>query len=309
MKFSIDENMEIIENEFKNACDFIRLDILIDGVKCSILSLEGQVDKQYMAIAVINPLLNCSLSSIKSDERINFVSENILIAADRAVANSMDEVIYQLMIGNAVMLVDGANQAVGFGVQGFKTRGVSEPTSENNLRGSKEGFVEPLIINMSMVRRRLRTTELKFERLYVGKQSKTPILLTYLENRVSREILNRIKLEVKEIDLKTVMAAGYLTGYLNKGGIFSTVGITERPDVVCAKIEEGRVAIIVDGTPTVLIMPYLFTENFQCLDDYADRPTYASYVRYVKYLCFIISLFLPAFYVGIIVSRPELIPR
>ncbi len=308
LQSSLNENLNYLDTVFANACDFIKLSLNIGGVKCAVLSLEGQVDKQYLAISVIKPMLNANLESIKSQNLMDYISENILAAVDQSEAMNSEDIISQIMVGNAVILVDGSDKAIGFGVQGYKSRGVIEPNNESMLRGSKEGFVEPLIINMSLLRRRLRTPMLKFERLYLGTESKTPIIISYLENRVSKEILSRIKLEIKEIDLKTVMAAGYLSAYLNKGKLFSGVGITERPDTAAAKIEEGRVAIIVDGTPSVLILPYLFVENFQVLDDYANKPIYSSYIRIIKYLCFFISVFVPSLYVGIIVSRPDLIP-
>lgn len=220
----------------------------------------------------------------------------------------INDLIEKIMLGFAVILIDGSAKGIAFGVQGYKSRGVQEPDNEAMIRGSKEGFVEAVQVNVSMMRRRLRTTDLKFERMSIGSESKTPVVISYLENRVSKKILGRIKLELENIDIKTVMAAGYLTGFLNKGGIFATINTSERPDTVCAKLEEGRVAVIVDGTPSVLIMPFLFVENFQCMDDYATKPSYGTYIRYIKYLCFFFSAYLPGLYVGIITGRPELIP-
>ncbi|MFI3206965.1 MAG: spore germination protein, partial [Clostridia bacterium] len=305
---NLNENIQILDKRFKNASDFTKLALKIDNIDAVLLSLEGQIDRQYVSVSALRPMSNIEIGSLRGGDLVNFVSENVLRVIDQIKINTIEDLITKLMLGFAVILMDSCDTAISFGGQGFKTRSVENPDNENMLRGSKEGFVEAVQINVSLIRRRMRNTDLKFERMTIGKESMTPIMISYIENRVSKKILNKLKSELKNINLKTVMAAGYLTGYLNKGGVFGTVGTTERPDTACAKMEEGRVAIIVDGTPTVLIVPYLFTENFQNMDDYATKPIYASYIRYIKYLCFFISAFVPALYVGIITGRPELIP-
>lgn len=117
---------------------------------------------------------------------------------------------------------------------------------------------------MAMIRRRMKSTSLKFEKAEAGSQSRTPLALCYLEGVASEAILRRVRKAIQNCDLKTTLGAGYLSAYLEKKtGIFSSVGLTERPDVVCGKIEEGRIAILVEGTPSVLLVPFLFVENFQ----------------------------------------------
>ena len=109
--------------------------------------------------------------------------------------------------------------------------------------------------------------------------------------------------------MKTVLGAGYLTGFLDRGSLFSGVGLTERPDVVCGKLEEGRIALLVEGTPSVIVLPFLFVENFQTLDDYLTRPFYGTFIRWLKYLAFFLSAFLPGLYVAVVVHHPELLPQ
>ncbi|MEG1427644.1 MAG: spore germination protein, partial [Oscillospiraceae bacterium] len=304
---NLPKNLSRLDALFLNAVDYTKLAITVGGEPGCLLSLEGQVNKQYVSLGVINPLLHSLIPQKDGVEIMAYVTENVLAAVDQVQVHHVEEIAEKLMLGFAVLLIDGCSYAVGFGVQGFQMRSVQEPSNESMLRGSKEGFVESLAVNLSLVRRRMRTTDLKFERIFLGSQSNTPVLICYLQNRVSQEILNKIKLQLKEVDLQTVMASGYLTGYLKRGGIFGSVGITERPDTVCGKIEEGRVAVMVDGTPTVLLVPYLFAENFQTLDDYANRPFYATFARCIKYIAFFLAGILPGIYVAVITHRPELI--
>ena len=178
------------------------------------------------------------------------------------------------MSGFAVVAVDGYAKMLALGIQGFSFRSVSEPDSDVVQRGSKEGFVEPLRINMSLIRRRMKTPKMKFETMTIGSESKTDICLCYMTDIVSPSILRKLKKRLNSINLKTVMASGYIAPYLEQKGdfsFFSGVGISERPDTVCGKISEGRIAILVDGTPSALIVPFLFVEYFQTLDDYSNR--------------------------------------
>jgi spore germination protein KA len=164
---------------------------------------------------------------------------------------------------------------------------------------------------MTLIRRRIKNTRLKFETMTIGKTSKTDICLCYLKDTVSEEILKEIKKRIKSVNLKTVLAAGYLSPYLEESGsisLFSTIGISERPDTICGKISEGRVAILIDGTPNALIIPYLFVEYFQNLDDYAFRPYFATLTRWLKYISFLLAVLLPGIYVAMGTFSPELFP-
>lgn len=304
---SLKENLQILQDDYENAVDFTKVQIKVATVDCAIVSLDGQIDKQYLSVGVLGKLVQVD-NLPKDTELYSYVKSTVLAVAEQIEVTNIEDINEKIMLGFAVVLLDGYDKGIAFGVQGYQSRGVQEPDNESMLRGSKEGFVEAIMVNMSLIRRRLRTTNLKFERMVIGKDSQTPIMLCYLKNRVSKEILDKVLLDVQSIDLRTIMAAGYLPGFLGKNNLFSGVGITERPDTVCGKIEEGRVAILIDGTPTALVLPYLFTENFQCLDDYANKPVYASYIRILKYISFFIAMFLPAIYVAIIGTRPELMP-
>lgn len=306
------DNMVTLRNMYQNSADFLAREIIIADVKVCFVMIEGMINIQTMTEMIVEPLLAEKFpKNSKNIDIYNYVQDKAILAVDQSDVYSAEELFRFIMSGFVVMLIDGMEKGISFGVQGFNFRSISEPSSEVNERGSREGFTEPLRINMTMVRRRVKSPTLKFELMTVGNTSKTDICLMYMTDKVSASLLTNIRKKIKQIKLDIIMTSGYIQPFLEgkPWSIFSDIGTTERPDVLCAKINEGRVAIIVDGTPFALIAPYLFTENFQSLDDYAHKAYYASFIRIIKYFSFIVTLLLPSLYVAIGTFHPELFPH
>ncbi|MEG0693600.1 MAG: spore germination protein, partial [Oscillospiraceae bacterium] len=306
------DNMINLREKYKNSSDFLTREIKINDTSISFLMVEGMVNLQTMSEIMLEPLLNENFPKKSGKDAIyNFIQERSILAADMKDIFTYEEVFQFIMSGFVVILIDGLEKGIVFGMQGFNFRSISEPASEINERGSREGFTEPLRINMTMVRRRIKSPSLKFELMTVGKTSKTDICLMYMTDKVSNKLLREIRYKISQIKLDIILTSGYIQPFLEgkPWSLFSDVGTTERPDVLAAKINEGRVAIVVDGTPYALIVPYLFTENFQSLDDYAHRAYYASFIRIIKYFSFVATILLPALYVGVGTFHPELLPH
>ncbi|WMJ23491.1 spore germination protein [Paludicola sp. MB14-C6] len=306
------DNIVGLRSKYQNSADFLVRDITISNIKVNFIMIEGMVNLQTMSEMLLEPLLNQKFSDEADGKEIyEFIHNRTIMAADMVDVFSYEEVFRFIMSGFVVILFDGLDKGIAFGMQGFNFRSISEPVSEVNERGSREGFTEPLRINMSMVRRRIKSPTLKFELMTVGKTSKTDICLMYVTDKVSPHLLQGIRQKIKSIKLDVILTSGYLQPFLEgkPWSLFSDVGISERPDVVAAKIFEGRVAILVDGTPYALIVPYLFSENFQSLDDYAHKVYFASFIRIIKYFSFFITILLPGLYVGVATFHPELLPH
>ncbi len=308
LSHSVEENKKYFQKQFENAMDFMARDMELSGLKAVLFGLDGLVSKQNITLSILNPLMEAELPK-KAEDPLKYIEESVLGTMEQKRECRLDQLLILLMSGFAVLCVDGCAEAVVFGVQGFDSRGPEEPQNEVMQRGAKDGFTESYQNNIAMIRRRMKNTALKFEKAEVGDQSHTPVALCYLKGTASEEILEQIRARLKSCGLKTALGAGYLTSYLEKGGLFSGVGMTERPDVVCGKLEEGRVAILVEGTPSALLAPFLFVENFQTLDDYLTRPFYAAFVRWIKYIAFFVSALLPGLYVAIASHHPELLPE
>ena len=213
------------------------------------------------------------------------------------------------MSGFVLLCLEGCAGGLVCGVQGFAYRGPQEPQNEVMQRGAKDGFTESNQLNMAMVRCRMKNPALKFEALQVGTAATPRRGLAYSGEGGLPAIVKQVRQRLQNCPLKTVLGAGYLTAFLERGRVFSGVGQSERPDVVCGKLEEGRVAVLVEGTPSVLLVPFLFVENFQTLDDYLARPFYGTFIRWLKYLAFFLSAFLPGLYVAVVLHHPEMLPE
>ncbi len=305
---SLSENEAYLCGQFQNAIDFMKRRLRLGPHDAALFGLDGLISKQHVSIGVLIPLLTEKITEPDSEKAMETLRDSILGAVDQAEVHTMGEVVERMMNGFAVFFLDGCAYALAFGTQGFEKRGVSEPESEVMQRGSREGFVETFMTNVSLLRRRLKTTSLKFEKITLGEESRTPAAICYLEGTADPGILEELKERLKVCNLKDLLASGYLTGYLDRPSIFDSVGVTERPDTLCGKLHEGRIGILVDGSPTALYVPYLFVENFQTMDDYSNRPFYAAFIRWLKYAAFFLAIFLPGLYVGIAAHNPELLP-
>lgn len=306
---SLTENTRFFQQKFQNAMDFMLRDLDLGGVPAALLGLDGLVNKQVITLSILDPLLAAPPPEKPGEAALAYIEGQVLATMEQKRVGDTAQALTLLMSGFALLLVEGCREGLAFGVQGFATRGPEEPQNEVMQRGAKDGFTESFLTNIAMIRRRLKTTDLKFEKVEVGAQSHTPLALCYLQGVASPVILAQVKQRLAACDLQTVLGAGYLSGFLDRGRLFRGVGMTERPDVVCGKIEEGRVAILVEGTPSALLVPFLFVENFQTLDDYLARPFYGTFLRWLKYAAFFLSAFLPGLYVAIVTHHPEMLPE
>ena len=308
----LEKNLEYFKKSFDESADLTIRPIKILNTSAAIITMEGMINKEMFANSVMNPIVYAFCEeNLSGEEKLEYIKNNILTISEVIEANSFEMVFKLVMSGFALLIFDECQKALAIGVQGFNFRSIAEPETEVMQKGSKEGFVEAVRINLTLVRRRIKNPKLKFEFLSVGETSQTDICLCYIKDIVSNKILTELKRRISKINLKNVLAAEYLIPYLEEKGdlsLFSCVGFSERPDTVCGKIAEGRIAILVDGTPTALIVPYLFIEYFQTIDDYAERPYFATLTRWLKYLAFFISTLLPGLYVALAVFNPEVFP-
>ncbi len=309
------ENIDYLKNITHNSADFtVRNFTLTDKnrTKCVVITTEGMCNKESLAISVINPIIMADYESLISDNIYDYVYNYILSASEIVEIKTFEEVLTFSMSGFAVLGFDGSDKMLAIGVQGFSFRSVSEPESEIVQRGSREGFTEALRINMTLIRRRMKTPNLVFETLTVGEESQTQMCLCYIKGKASDSSVNELKKRLNNCNLKTLLGSGYLVPYIEDSGkneIFTGVGITERPDTLCGKMTEGRIGVMIDGTPSTLIVPHLFIENFQSVDDYTNRPYFATFIRLLKYSAYLIAIFLPGVYLGFITFHPEYFPQ
>lgn len=307
----LERNTVNIRAIMKNTSDLTVKYAKAGGVPICILFCEGQIDTNQMANLIFRPVNSIGNEKKQAPERVlEIIQSELLLAGEQKQINTYEELASLIMGGFCALLIDGVTSGIGIGVQGFETRSVEEPSTEQNLRGSREGFVEAVRTNMSMIRRRIKSPDLVFKLDTVGDLSNTDVCLCYLESKADRKLLAEVERRIKQLPLDTILEGGYVQPFLeeNSGLVFAEAGVTERPDVMAARLYEGRIGILVDGTPFALLVPHLFTENFQTLDDYTQKPAFVAVIRTLRYIAFFISVLLPGFYVAIANFNPELIP-
>ncbi|MEG0912984.1 MAG: spore germination protein [Oscillospiraceae bacterium] len=313
MKLSV--NLKENERKIKEYCSS-SADVVINKLKvgrhnCLVMWCDGMTNHLqcyeilYKQLYAVEPLRYLTPKSLY--EHFTNSSNKLY---DSKTTDNYEDLINKLMSGCVLLLIDGIDKGISVSAQGYNFRAVSESYTEENVRSSREGFVEPIKVNITLVRRRIKSNLLVFESMQVGTISNTEISIAYLKDRVSQKLIKSIKQKLAKVDVELTLESGFVQPFLEprKFSLFSSTGHTERPDTLCAKLLEGRVGIIVDGTPFALILPYLFSENFQSFDDYTNKPYYASLIRILKYIAFAVSFLLPGLYVAIVYFNPELLP-
>ena len=279
------------------------------GVRCAVLYLDGMISASVISGNVIRPLMESGRLPAGEDPAA-FASEAVLWAGEVKGANEPGSLVSALLHGEAVLLFDGSASALHIDAKGFRTRGIQEPQNESVLQGPREGFDESAIPNLAMLRRKLQTEDLCMEPMTVGRRSGTAIYVCYLRSLASPRLVKEVRRRLGTIDIDGVLDTNYLNELIRDRGrsVFKTIGTTERPDVVAAKLLEGRVAIVADGTPVALTMPYLFAENFQSDEDYYLNFWVSSIGRFLRYVCFFLTVSVPAVYLALLIHHQSLLP-
>ena len=306
----LSDNLSRLRSDFGGSADLTIRELVAAGTRAAVITIDNMTDKQVLSEGVLMPMMNLSFSGSPGD-LLNELKNSAFYTPELLELTSIEDVESRIMSGFVVIALDGCGTMLSVGLQGYAARSISEPQSDIVQRGSKEGLVESLRVNMTLIRRRLKNPLLRFETMTVGSVSRTELSLCYLSDRVSPEILSRLRKRLSEIPLDTVLTAGYLVPFLEEEkdrSFFSGAGISERPDTVCGKLTEGRIAILVDGVPSALIVPYIFAEYFQSLDDYSNRAYFATFTRLLKYCAFFISVMLPGLFVALGTFEPEMFP-
>lgn len=309
MQEKVAERIKKLKLECSNTSDFSDTTFFVGSIECGLVWFEGMISMSQTSEMVYKSLLAVGKKFSSGEKFYRYMKKYKPAFVSREICEG--DVVHAIMSGELVMLIDGVSPFFAFPQQGFNFRAVSESYTEENVRAPREGFVEPLKINMTLVRRRMKTPELVFEIYTVGSNSGTDIALSYVKDKAKPEVVDGIRRIIKSIKIDTLLESGFIEPFFKDGsaGLFSGIGHTERPDTFSSKIAEGRVGIIVDGTPFALIMPYLFAENFQSFDDYSGCAYYASFVRILKIICFFISVALPGIYVAIANFSPDILPQ
>jgi len=336
---NFDENFNKFKEYLQSSDDVVfRQFTSATGVKCGVIFIDGLVSKELVQMHVIRPLMQEGQNLKKTsqtennkdnkesskganndkkeqensggEEAVAFIIERIITAAETREAENLDKAMLPLMSGETVLLVDGYDKAIIVGTREMQSRGVQEPVSESVVRGPREGFTEVIRSNTALIRRRVRDPNLVQKTFTVGRRSKTPVVVSYIKGIANPKLVERVEKRIKEIDIDDLIEAGEIEQFIEDNNLspFPQIQNTERPDKAAAALMEGRVVIMVDGTPFVLIMPANLYQFFQSPEDYYERWIIGSILRSLRWLGSLLATFAPAIYVAIISFHPGMLP-
>ena len=312
MRFYSDFELTLsaVKTSFSDCSDFLMREFTLNSRRAFFCVMDGLADMLQLGENVIEPLLENKYVCSDGEKQMEYIEKNVIRSPEISRAQTFEDAEFYLMSGFFVLFLDGCSYALAVGVQGWNRRTTDEPTNESAIKGAKECFVETLNDNKALLRKRLKTSDFKMKQIKTGKTASTPIVIAYLKSAADGKTVAKIENTIKNVPLEIAEDYGSIAAFIDgkPASFFSCVGNTERPDVLVSKLLEGRVAVLVEGTPFVMYTPYLFTDNFSSLDDYNNPAFYSTFVRLLKYFSFALSVFLPALYVAVGTYHQEVIP-
>jgi len=319
LKVSLQENLQILKDTLGKSTDIVFREIRIGkegSLKAGIIYTDGLTNTTSLQESILEKLMLDS-KDIEFQEKLAIGQSILSILKDFAmtVGEIKDfttfEVLYNgLLSGDTIILIDGNAQGLIISNKHWIERGVTEPVAQTVVRGPREGFSENLRVNTALVRRKLKDPNLWMESKIVGRRTKTNIALMYINGVADEKIVKEVNSRLDNIDIDGILESGNIEELIEDSPLspFPTIYNTERPDAVAAALLEGRIAILVDGTPFVLIVPALFIQFFQSSEDYYQRADIASFIRLLRFGSFGISLLAPAMFIAITTFHQTMLP-
>jgi len=270
---------------------------------------DGMVSSASINESIIKPLTLMAPPPEKTD-RLRYLEQSVVQSNEARQSGDWDDLVYSMVYGDTILFCSGCDKALVLNTKGFAMRGIEEPDGETVLKGPREGFTEGILRNLSMLRRKIRVSELKLEYMTLGSVSKTVCALCYIDGIVDSAVLLEVRRRLQTVAMDGILDSNYIAEMIrdHKKSPFKTIGTTERPDVVAAKLLEGRVALVVDGTPVVLTMPGILIESFQSSEDYYVGFQFAAISRFLRMAGFLLAISVVPVYLALMTFHAEMLP-
>ncbi|MFM9281399.1 spore germination protein [Paenibacillus jiagnxiensis] len=284
-------------------------------VKTAIAYLDSMVNTDAVNNLVMRSLLGEPAREATANEPtaegiFRLLQERALTVGEIKGYQEWKIMMAALLSGDTLIFVDGCERVIGCSTRGGESRAVSEPTTQNVVRGPKDAFVESLFTNVALIRRRIKSTDLALEVLQIGETTLTNVALLYMKTIADENTVDEVRRRVNDINIDAIFESGMVEELVQDRRLtpFPTIYNSERPDTVASNLLEGRIGLIIDGSPFVLMMPAVFANFFQSSADYAERYDLATALRLLRYVCFIILVLGPSIYIAFTTFHYEMIP-
>ncbi len=292
--------------------DFMTRDLLLGNTRAYFLGVNGFCKTEILQ-QIFSDLQDPLYMEDDLVENLQTYIRARLGYAQTSLSDSWEDIIRAVLSGPSALFVDGFDHAVLIDVRTYPTRGMAEPDLEKVTRGSRDGFVETLLLNANLIRRRVRSPRLCFSMHSVGTESRTDVAIAYLENTVNKELLDKISRTIDSLQVTSLtMGAKSLDELILPKRWWNplpSIQITERPDVACSYLEEGHILLLVDNSPVVLILPCTIFQFTQSPEDYYNSPSVGTYFRLIRFLCIPVSLLLMPLFLLLTAFFPDFSQR
>ncbi|MBP3962714.1 spore germination protein [Paenibacillus lignilyticus] len=312
---SLEEAIEAVQSIMKDDGDFIMRRFHLFGRYDAVLFFYCTMsDLATINNHILKPLMHLPAHlegrSVDIQSLRDIVIDDVLYHSGVESEIKLSGLISCILRGDTALVIEGLEEAFSISTSSVEKRAVDQPATEQVIRGPREGFIEMLEKNIALIRYRLQTPELRIHSLEIGRRSRSKVSVCYLDGVTNTELVDEVKRRLSLIDIDAVLDSGYLEQFIEDNHVtpFPQVQYTERPDKVAANLLEGRVAILVNGSPQALIVPTVFSQFYQTVEDYTERFLLMSAIRLARLVALVFSLVFPAIYVSIISFNPELIP-
>jgi spore germination protein KA len=303
------QNIARVKEEFGTSSDIVIREFKVKKHLGVTLYVDGLADSQMISDFILENSMEKEVEEEPFDFYQYMMEQTVAIGSIKTITN-WNEVYDSILSGDTVVFLDGFNKAISCETKGWEKRAVSEPTTQLAIRGPKDSFTETIRTNTALIRRRIKSPNLWLESMKIGAVTQTDIGIMYIKGIANEKIVTEIKDRLKRINTDGIMESGYIEQLIEDQtwSTFPTIYHSERPDVVTADLLEGKVAILVDGTPFVLTAPAVFIQFFHAPDDYYSRFDISTSIRLLRILAFFISIVGPAAYIAVTTFHQEMIP-
>ena len=324
---SLEKNIEALDSIFSEWGDIVKKKFVLergeDTLDMYIIYIDGLTDNEMVERTITRPLLyewrnagsedtenTKEKKKAQGDSVFNRLFHNQTEAVDLTEKETMMDAVSAVLKGDTAIFIDGADKVMLLSTKKLPTRSVDSPKKESGLKGPRDSFNENLRINTALLRRRIKDPKMKAKQNHLGQRSRTEYALMYMEDLVYPSLLAEIEKRLESFTIDGIFDSGMLVHLLEEKWYspFPQVQTTERPDKAASAIMEGRVVLVVDNSPEVIILPTTFNTFFQAADDYYNRFAVGSFARCLRYLAAYITVLLPGLYIAITCYYPQVLP-
>ena len=311
LKSSLDENMQYINDTFKDCDDIVKRKFTVENNDLYVVYTDNIVDGETIENFILTNLLARKEIVVEDgNDKLKMLMEKSIGVAELSDAKTFKEVFDAILLGDTAVLMDGCSYALIASTKGWPSRGVSKAETEVVVQGPKDAFFEVGSQNVVLIRRRIRDTRLKVKRMRIGVRSKTDVAIMYVDDIARPQIIKETLRKLENINIDGIFDCGNIEQMIEKNWLspFPQLQLTERPDKAASALLEGRIVVVVDNTPLVILIPATLSVFFQAAEDYYERWEIMSFVRFIRYCAAFVAVSLPGIYIALTLFHPSMLP-